>query len=83
MLARFGLVGKNSSRPHLGPFEAFFMGRKHAKNVGVLPIFLGGPMGPIHQVWGNGCNISSAIRNYETQGRVLVVIVYKQLSVRA
>ena len=38
------------------------MGRKHAKNDGILPIFLGGPMGPIHPVWGNGCNISSAIR---------------------
>ena len=55
MLARSGLVGKNRSRPHLGPFEAIFsMGR-------IFPIFLGGPMGPIHPVWGNGCNISSAI----------------------
>ena len=63
MLARSGLVGKNSSRPHLGPSLAIFcVGRKNRKNHECLPIFLGGPMGPIHPVWGNGCNISSAIR---------------------
>ena len=38
------------------------MGRKHVKIAEILHIFLGGPMGPIHPVWGNGCNISSAIR---------------------
>ena len=27
------------------------MDRKNAKNVKILPIFLGGPMGPIHPVW--------------------------------
>ena len=54
MLARSGLVGKNSSRPHLGPFEAIFsMGRTNAKNIRFSPIFLGGPMGPIHPVWGH------------------------------
>ena len=63
MLARSGLVGKNTSRPHLGPFEAIFpWAEKMQKNARILPIFLGGPMGPIHPVWGNGCNISSAIR---------------------
>ena len=63
MLARSGLVGKNSSRPHLGPSLAIFcVGRKNRKNVEVLPIILGGPMGPIHPAWGNGCNISSATR---------------------
>ena len=54
MLARSGLVGKNSSRPHLGPFEAFFpWAEKMQKHAGILPIFLGGPMGPIHPVWGH------------------------------
>ena len=27
------------------------MGRKNPKNVKILPIFLGGPMGPIHPLW--------------------------------
>ena len=68
MLARSGLVGKNSSRPHLGPFEAIFsMGRKNTKIEGILPISLGGPMGPIHPVWGNGCNIFSAYRMSQIQ----------------
>ena len=63
MLARSGLVGKNSSRPHLGQFQTFFpWAGKIQKNTKILPIFLGGPMGPIHPFWGNGCNISSAIR---------------------
>ena len=71
MLARSGLVGKNSSRPHLGPSLAIFcVGRKNRKNVEISLIFLGGPMGPIHPVWGNGCNISSAIRTMD-HGKVL------------
>ena len=28
------------------------MGWKNPKNAKMLPIFLGGPMGPIHPVWG-------------------------------
>ena len=53
---------KKSSWPHLGPSGPIFcVGRKNPKNIQILPIFLGGPMGPIHPVWGNGCNISSAI----------------------
>ena len=52
MSARSGLVGKKSSRPYLGPSEAIFsMDRKNPKNAKILPIFLGGPMGPIHPVW--------------------------------
>ena len=46
------------------PFGAisgnFSKGRKNAKIYEILFIFLGGPMGPIHPVWGNGCNISPA-----------------------
>ena len=43
---------KKSSRPYLGPSEAIFsMDRKNQKNAKILPIFLGGPMGPIHPVW--------------------------------
>ena len=45
MSARSGLVGKNPPGPiwgHLGPF--FCVGRKNAKNVKFLPIFLGGPL---------------------------------------
>ena len=38
------------------------MDQKIENVVKILPIFLGGPTGPIHPVWGNGCNISSAIR---------------------
>ena len=41
MLARPGLVGKKSSRPHLGPSEAIFsMDRKNPKNAKILSIFL-------------------------------------------
>ena len=48
MLARSGLAGKTPSRPHLGPSETIFsIGRKNLKNAKILPIFLGGPMGPI------------------------------------
>ena len=47
MSARSGLVGKKSSRPYLGPSEAIFsIGRKNQKNTKILPIFIGGPMGP-------------------------------------
>merc|ERR1711924_35842 len=50
MSARSGLAGKRSSRPHLGPSGPIFcVGRKNQKNAKILPIFLGGPMGPIHQ----------------------------------
>ena len=42
---------------------------KSKKNDEILCIFLGGPMGPIHPVWGNGCNISSAIRISSFPGR--------------
>ena len=46
---------KKSSWAHLGQSEAIFsMDRKNAKNAQNLPIFLGGPMGPIHPVWGWG-----------------------------
>ena len=55
MLARSGLVGKNSPRPHVGPSLAIFcVGRKNRKNTKILSIFLGGPMGPIHPVRANG-----------------------------
>ena len=38
---------KKTSRPYLGPSEAIFsIGRKNRKIVKILPIFLGGPMGP-------------------------------------
>ena len=51
MSATSGFVGKNSSWPHVGPFQAnFSMGQKNAE---ILPISLGGPMGPIHLVWGH------------------------------
>ena len=37
---------------HLGPSgQIFCVGRKNPKNVKILLIFLGGPMGPIHPVW--------------------------------
>ena len=54
MFARSGSVGKKSSWPYLGPSETIFsMDRKKRKktNVKILPVFLGGPMGPIHPVW--------------------------------
>ena len=41
MSARSGLVGKKTSRPHLGPSQAIFcVGRKNTK----MSIFLGGPL---------------------------------------
>ena len=52
MSARSGSVGKKSPWPHLGPPGPIFcVGRKNQKNTIFLPIFLGGPMGPIHPVW--------------------------------
>ena len=43
---------KKSFRPHLGPSQAIFsMDRKNGKNAQHFPIFLGGPMDPIHPVW--------------------------------
>ena len=52
MSARSGLVGKIHRGAYLGPTQAIFsMGRKNPKNAQNLPIFLGGPMGPIHPVW--------------------------------
>ena len=52
MSARSGLAGKKSSWPYLGPSQAIFsMDWTNAKHVIFLPIFLGGPMGPIHPVW--------------------------------
>ena len=46
------LCRKKASPPHLGPSRPFFcVGRKNPKIAQILPIFLGGPMGPIHPVW--------------------------------
>ena len=43
---------KKSSWPYFGPSEAIFsIGQKNRKNAKILPISLGGPMGPIHPVW--------------------------------
>ena len=43
---------KKSSWPHLGPSQAIFsMDPKTLKFANKLPIFLGGPTGPIHPVW--------------------------------
>ena len=42
-----------SSWPPLGPSQAIFcMDRKKSKKCQKMSIFLGGPMGPIHPVWG-------------------------------
>ena len=47
---------KKSSRPYLGPSEAIFsMDRKNQKNDKILPIFLGGPMGPYSPGLGPCC----------------------------
>ena len=44
MSAGSGLVGKKSSRAHLGPSgHIFCVGRKNRKNAEILLIFLGGP----------------------------------------
>ena len=56
MSAGSGSVGKNppgSIWDHLGPF---LRGPKKSGNkIKSLPISLGGPMGPIHPVWGLCC----------------------------
>ena len=49
MSAMSGLVGTKSSWPYLGPF--FHGPEKSKKHDKMLPISLGGPMGPIHPVW--------------------------------
>ena len=52
MSARSGLVGNKSSWPYLGPSQEMFVHRpENTKTKKMLPIFLGGPMGPIHPVW--------------------------------
>ena len=51
MSARSGFVGKNPPGPVWGHPKQFFQGPEKSKNVKILPIFLGGPMGPIHPVW--------------------------------
>ena len=51
MLARFGLVGKNSRVPFGAIRIHFSMVRKNEKSFQNLSIFLGGPMDPIHPVW--------------------------------
>ena len=54
MLTRSRLTGKRSSRPYSMPFQNIFpWTRKMQKNPEMLPIFLGGPMAPIHPVWGH------------------------------
>ena len=43
---------KKSSWPHFMPFQSIFcVSRENRKNAHILPIFLGGPMGPIHPIW--------------------------------
>ena len=48
-------IGRKKNLP--APFGAslgyFLHGPEKLKNVKILPIFLGGPMGPIHPVWGH------------------------------
>ena len=57
-------IGRKQQLP--APFGAisgkFVHGPEKYKKYVFLYIFLGGPMGPIHPVWGNGCNISAATR---------------------
>ena len=44
------------STRHLGPSRPIFsVCRENPKIAKILPIFLGGPMGPIHPVWGPCC----------------------------
>ena len=45
---------KKSSWAHLGPSGPIFcVGRENPKIAQILSIFLGGPMGPIHPIWGH------------------------------
>ena len=64
MLTRSGLVGKISSRLHLGPFRQFSHGLKKSTKCSksaYLPWWAYGPYSPgsalaaIHPVWGNTC----------------------------
>ena len=57
MSARSGLVGKNPPGPIRGHLKPFFPWTEQIKkkNVKILAISLGGPMGPIHPVWGPCC----------------------------
>ena len=50
------LCRKKASPPHLGPSRPIFsVGRKNPKIAQFLPIFLGGPLGPIHPGWDPCC----------------------------
>ena len=82
MSARSGLVGKKSSRPYLGPSEAIFsIGRKNPKNAKILLIFLGGPMGPIHPLWGWGwCRLLNIVRHLSSHCHWW--IIYSALCIR-
>ena len=52
MSARSGLVGKKNLLALFGAISGqFFMGRNNADKYKIVPIFLGGPVGPIHPVW--------------------------------
>ena len=54
MSARSEIAGKRTSRPHFMPLHSIFpMDRTRPTIDKVLSIFLGGPMGPIHPVWGH------------------------------
>ena len=65
MLASSRLVGKNTSRSHLGPLQAnFSMAQNNVKLLFLLLFFLGGPMTALQPVRSNGCNISAAIRMF-------------------
>ena len=50
-----GMVWISRNKILLTPFGAipgiFFHGPQNLKNIKILHIFLGGPMGPIHPVW--------------------------------
>ena len=51
------ITKKNPPGPiwcHFNDFRSFFcVGRKNQKNIKILPIFLGGPRGPIQPLWAN------------------------------
>ena len=54
MSARPGLVGQKQFPASFGAISGnFFHGPTKPKNVDFWPVFLGGPMGPIHPVWGH------------------------------
>ena len=69
MLARSGLVGKTAPGPISmiwGHFRPIDQQNIKARTGSCVAIFLGGPMGSIHSVWGNDCNMSIAIRMHVT-----------------